>query len=123
MFENMICTIEESKDLAKLFVDELVGLLLTHDQRKKLKKKSFSRRPFKQRWFSKRRHCMSRKENNAANLVVAEDVIEEKQLSRGSQAQLRENDREANKVGNPTLSVITAERTGSIFGIAGQKRK
>jgi hypothetical protein len=38
-FKNMVCAIEESKDLAELFVDELAGLLLAHEQRKKLKKK------------------------------------------------------------------------------------
>jgi C4-type Zn-finger protein len=38
-FENMICAIEESKDLTKLAVDELDGSLLAHEQRKNLKKK------------------------------------------------------------------------------------
>jgi hypothetical protein len=39
MFENMVCAIEESNDLAELTVDELVGSLLAHEQRKNLKKK------------------------------------------------------------------------------------
>jgi gag-polypeptide of LTR copia-type len=39
-FENMICAIEESDNLTELSVDELVGSLLAHEQRKKkLKKK------------------------------------------------------------------------------------
>jgi gag-polypeptide of LTR copia-type len=38
-FENMICAIEESKDLTKLAVDVLDGSLLAHEQRKNLKKK------------------------------------------------------------------------------------
>jgi hypothetical protein len=37
--ENVICVIEESKDLAELSIDELTGSLLAHEQRRKLKKK------------------------------------------------------------------------------------
>jgi gag-polypeptide of LTR copia-type len=36
-FENVVCTIEESKDLAKLTVDELVGSLVAHEQCKRKK--------------------------------------------------------------------------------------
>jgi transcriptional regulator with GAF, ATPase, and Fis domain len=39
MFENMVCAIEESRDLAELIVDELASSLLAHEQRKNLKKK------------------------------------------------------------------------------------
>jgi transcriptional regulator with GAF, ATPase, and Fis domain len=39
MFENVVCAIEESNDLIELTVDELVGSLLAHEQRKNLKKK------------------------------------------------------------------------------------
>jgi gag-polypeptide of LTR copia-type len=38
-FENVVCAIEESKNLPELSVDELVGSLLAHEQRKKLKKR------------------------------------------------------------------------------------
>jgi C4-type Zn-finger protein len=38
-FENMVCAIEESKNLTELIVDELAGSLLAHEQRKNLKKK------------------------------------------------------------------------------------
>jgi gag-polypeptide of LTR copia-type len=38
-FENMVCAIEESKNLAELSVDELTGSLLAHEQKKKLKKR------------------------------------------------------------------------------------
>jgi gag-polypeptide of LTR copia-type len=38
-FENVVCAIEKTKDLAKLTMDELAGSLLTHEQRKNLKKK------------------------------------------------------------------------------------
>jgi gag-polypeptide of LTR copia-type/Domain of unknown function (DUF4219) len=38
-FENAVCAIEESKDLNELLVDELASSLMTHEQRKKLKKK------------------------------------------------------------------------------------
>jgi gag-polypeptide of LTR copia-type len=38
-FENVVCAIEETKDLAELTVDELIGSLLAHEQRKNLKKK------------------------------------------------------------------------------------
>jgi gag-polypeptide of LTR copia-type len=37
-FENVVCVIEESKDLAKLTVDELAGSLETHEQCKRKKK-------------------------------------------------------------------------------------
>jgi hypothetical protein len=39
MFENVVCTMKGSKDLAELTVDELVNSLLAHERRKKLKKK------------------------------------------------------------------------------------
>ena len=38
-FENVVCAIEESKDLSMLTVEELVGSLEAHEQRKKKKKK------------------------------------------------------------------------------------
>ena len=37
-FENMVCAIEESKDLSMLIVEELAGSLEAHEQRKKKKK-------------------------------------------------------------------------------------
>ena len=37
-FENVVCVIEESKDLAKFTVDELASSLEAHEQRKKKKK-------------------------------------------------------------------------------------
>jgi gag-polypeptide of LTR copia-type len=40
-FENVVCVIEESKDLAKLTVDELAGSLEAHEQCKREKKKNF----------------------------------------------------------------------------------
>jgi gag-polypeptide of LTR copia-type/Domain of unknown function (DUF4219) len=36
-FENVVCVIEESKNLAELSVDELAGSLIAHEQRKKFK--------------------------------------------------------------------------------------
>jgi len=36
-FENVVCAIEESKDLSKLTVEELAGSLKAHEQRKKKK--------------------------------------------------------------------------------------
>jgi gag-polypeptide of LTR copia-type len=38
-FKNIVCTIEELKNLKELSVDELVDSLMAHKQRKKLKKK------------------------------------------------------------------------------------
>jgi ribosomal protein S20 len=35
-FENVVCVIEETKNLAELSVDELAGALIEHEQRKKL---------------------------------------------------------------------------------------
>ena len=37
-FENMVCTMEASKDLSMLTIEELVGSLEAHEQRKKKKK-------------------------------------------------------------------------------------
>jgi hypothetical protein len=55
-FENVIYTIEESKNLTELSVDELAGSLLALEQRKNLKKKKkLSRKPFNLRLFSKRK--------------------------------------------------------------------
>jgi gag-polypeptide of LTR copia-type len=53
-FENVVCAIKESKELSELSVDELVSSLIAHEQRKKLKKKFFSKRLCKPRWFSRR---------------------------------------------------------------------
>jgi gag-polypeptide of LTR copia-type len=41
-FENVVCAIEESKNLAKLTVDELVGSLEAHEQCKRKKKENLS---------------------------------------------------------------------------------
>ncbi|XP_074353045.1 uncharacterized protein LOC141692213 [Apium graveolens] len=38
-FENIICAIEESKNISEMKVDDLVGSLEAHEQRKKLKEK------------------------------------------------------------------------------------
>jgi hypothetical protein len=55
-FENVIYTIEESKNLTELSVDELAGSLLALEQRKNLKKKKkLSRKPFNLKLFSKRK--------------------------------------------------------------------
>jgi precorrin isomerase len=40
-FENVVCAIEESKNLAKLTVDEFVGSLETHEQCKRKKRKTY----------------------------------------------------------------------------------
>jgi gag-polypeptide of LTR copia-type len=41
--KNMVCVVEESKDLAELSVNELADSLLAYERRKKLKKKTNSR--------------------------------------------------------------------------------
>jgi gag-polypeptide of LTR copia-type len=40
-FENVVCAIEESKNLEEMTVDDLAGSLETHEQRKKKKNESF----------------------------------------------------------------------------------
>ena len=39
-FENVVCAIKESKDLAKFTVNELAGSLEAHEQRKKKKEET-----------------------------------------------------------------------------------
>jgi hypothetical protein len=92
--------LKESKDLIELSADELVGSLLAHEQRKNLKKKkNLSRKLCKQRFFSKIKQCISRRDNNTIGEVVIEDsieiVAEENKVSQASRAQSREG--EANK--------------------------
>ena len=41
-FENVVCAIEESKDLAKFTVDELAGSLDAHEQHKKKKEETLN---------------------------------------------------------------------------------
>jgi gag-polypeptide of LTR copia-type len=36
-FENMVCIIEESKDLAQMIIDDITSSLEAHEQRKKKK--------------------------------------------------------------------------------------
>jgi gag-polypeptide of LTR copia-type len=50
-FENVVCAIEESKNLAELSVDELADSLLEHEQRRSSRRKKLSKRPFKLKWF------------------------------------------------------------------------
>jgi hypothetical protein len=40
-FKNVVCAIEESKDLTKLTVDELAGSLKAHKQCKREKRRNF----------------------------------------------------------------------------------
>jgi gag-polypeptide of LTR copia-type len=48
-FENVVCAIEDSKDLAKLTVDELASSLEAHEQRKMKKRRRHSSKHFKLR--------------------------------------------------------------------------
>jgi gag-polypeptide of LTR copia-type len=47
-FENMVCAIEESKNLAKIMVDELSSSLKAHEQRKKKKKQEVLKETLKE---------------------------------------------------------------------------
>jgi gag-polypeptide of LTR copia-type len=125
-FENMICVIEESDNLTELSVDELVGSLLAHEQRKKnSRRKNLSRRSFKQRWFSKRRHCMYRRHNMHASEKVVDDVAGESRASRVNRAQTRQDEgaKMATADENPIYIVTITGSTSIMFNIAKLKRK
>jgi phosphoribosyl-dephospho-CoA transferase len=61
------------------------------------RKKKLSRRPFKLRWFSKRKHCTCRRHNRHAVEEVVDDVVEVSRASQGSQAQPHEDEGKAKK--------------------------
>jgi hypothetical protein len=87
VFENIVCMIEESKDLNELSIDELAGSLMAHEQRKNSKRKSHLRTCYKPRWFLRRRRYMSKRDRYAS-----EDKAEVKWVSR---AKTRKDEEEA----------------------------
>jgi gag-polypeptide of LTR copia-type len=88
-FENVVCAIEESKDLAEITVDELASSLLAHEQRKNLKKKETLEEALQAK--------VVLKHNRHATEEVVDDVAEVSRANRGSQAQPREDEEEAKK--------------------------
>jgi len=46
-FENIVCTIVDSKDFSTLSVEELAGSLKAYEQRRRKKKESLSNKHFK----------------------------------------------------------------------------
>jgi hypothetical protein len=56
-----------------------------------------SSRPFKLRWFSKRKCCTCIRHNRHATEEIMDDMTKVNQASRGSQAQPREDKGEAKK--------------------------
>jgi hypothetical protein len=60
---------------------------------KNSRREKLSRRPFKLRWFSKRKHCMCRRHNRHAAVEVVDDVAEENRAnSRANRAQTRRDE-------------------------------
>ena len=48
-FENVVCAIEESKNLEEMTINDLTGSFEAHEHRKKKKNKNSWRKPYKQR--------------------------------------------------------------------------
>jgi C4-type Zn-finger protein len=78
MFENVVYAIEESNNLTELFIDELVGSLLTHEQRRKLKKKESLEEALQAKVvLEEKKHYMYKRHNMHATEEVMDDMAEE----------------------------------------------
>jgi gag-polypeptide of LTR copia-type len=105
-FENVVCAIEESKDLAMLTVDELVGSLEAHEQRKKKKRMRHSSKHFKPRRQSKTKRYSILKIFEVEGVVVKIEemvMVVEVMVKKGI---MRRMGNQANKIGMEEDAVV-----------------
>jgi hypothetical protein len=78
----VICTIEETKNLAELSVDELADSLLAHEQRKKLKKKESLKEAIQEKFILEEKALYVQKAQQTHSRGVMDDVTEKSRVNR-----------------------------------------
>ncbi|KAG8501144.1 hypothetical protein CXB51_003220 [Gossypium anomalum] len=97
-FENVVCAIEESKDLATLTVDKLIGYLKAHEQHKKKKKEKTLEQALQTKASIK-----DKKVDGVAVEVEEMVAIEEAAVKKGI---MRRRSNQTNKIGMKEDAII-----------------